>query len=231
MKNFQRYEVLDGLRGICALFVCILHARIFSHLYGIDFIRNAYLFVDFFFVLSGFVICISYKHKLQNKTQLCNFTVKRIGRIWPLHILTILALLAIELSKCYILSNTSTTSESGAFVGRFSIEALFANVFLVHSLGTFGSLTWNNPSWSISVEYFTYLIFALTVYSFRSKLKELSVAIVIVSLIALVFLAPKNMDVTYDYGLIRCLSGFFVGVFICLWRSQSLNIEFNLGTL
>lgn len=230
MKNFQRYEVLDGLRGICALFVCILHARIFSHLYDLDFIRNSYLFVDFFFVLSGFVICISYKQKLQDKTQLTNFTIKRIGRIWPLHILTILALVAIELSKHFILSNTATNSESIAFIGRFSIEALFANVFLIHSVGIFDYLTWNNPSWSISVEFFTYLIFASVVFFLKSKLKELSLIIVIVSLAALVFLAPTNMDVTYDYGLIRCLSGFFVGVFICLWRSQSLNVSFNKGS-
>ncbi len=231
MKNFQRYEVLDGLRGICALFVCILHARIFSHLYGVDFIVNSYLFVDFFFVLSGFVICISYTHKLEDKTQLFNFTIKRIGRIWPLHILTILALLAIELSKYYILSSTGTTSDNGAFIGRFSIDALFANVFLIHSIGIFDYLTWNNPSWSISVEFMTYLIFASVVFTFRSKLKQLSLGIIAISLMTLVFLAPKNMDVTYDYGLIRCLSGFFVGVFICLWRSQSLNINFNKGSV
>jgi peptidoglycan/LPS O-acetylase OafA/YrhL len=182
-------------------------------------------------VLSGFVICISYSHKLQGKTQLYNFTIKRIGRIWPLHILMILALLAIELSKYYILANTGTTSESSAFIGRFSIESLVANVFLIHSLGTFDTLTWNNPSWSISVEFFTYIVFALIVFTFKSRLKALSIIIVASSLVALVLLAPKNMDVTYDYGLIRCLSGFFVGVFICLWRSQSLNINFNKGSV
>jgi peptidoglycan/LPS O-acetylase OafA/YrhL len=77
----------------------------------------------------------------------------------------------------------------------------------------------------------TYLIFASVVFTFRSKLKQLSLGIIAISLLALMFLAPKNMDVTYDYGLIRCLSGFFVGVFICLWRNQSLNINFNKGSV
>lgn len=231
MKNFQRYEVLDGLRGICALFVCILHARVFSHLYELDFIRNAYLFVDFFFVLSGFVICISYSHRLKGKKSLYNFTVKRIGRIWPLHILMLVALLAIELSKYFLLSNAGVTSESSAFVGRFSIDSFFANVFLVHSLGIYDFLTWNNPSWSISVEFITYIIFALIVFTFKDKLKHFALTLVVLSLIILTLVAPQNMDVTYDYGLIRCISGFFVGVLICLCRSQLLKINVNVASM
>jgi len=231
MKNYERYEVLDGLRGICALFVCILHARVFSHLYGVDFIRNAYLFVDFFFVLSGFVICISYSQKLTEKKQLLNFTIKRIGRIWPLHMLMLLALVCIELSKYYILSNTGTESNTSAFVARFSIESLFSNVFLIHSLGIHDYLTWNNPSWSISVEFITYITFALIVFSLKDNLKVVSLFVVVTSLIILWFVVPRNMDVTYNYGLLRCFSGFFIGVFICLCRSKFLQINFNIASI
>lgn len=225
MKTVQRYEVLDGLRGVCALLVCILHARILSHFYALDFIRNAYLFVDFFFVLSGFVICASYNQKLKVKQDLFKFTVKRIGRIWPLHILMLLAMLMIELSKFLILSQSSVESGSEAFIGRFSIESLFSNIFLLHSIGLHDSLTWNNPSWSISVEFFTYIFFALAIYFFRNNLKHIAILVVLLSFSILCFINPENMDVTYDYGIFRCLFGFFVGVFIFLWRENNLNLK------
>jgi len=231
MKNNHRYEALDGLRGICALLVCILHARILSHFYALDFIRNAYLFVDFFFVLSGFVICVSYSNKIKEKKDFLKFAIKRVGRIWPLHILMLLVLLAIELAKYSILSQSSINSDSGAFVGRFSVDAFFSNVFLIHALGIYDTLTWNNPSWSISVEFFTYLVFGLIVYLFRSKLQSVSILIAISSILVLYFLNSPNMDITYDYGLIRCFAGFFIGVFIFLWRKISLSLSFFVGSV
>lgn len=226
MKNIHRYEVLDGLRGVCALLVCILHARILSHLYDLDFIRNSYLFVDFFFVLSGFVICASYQNKIIEKKGFYKFTIKRIGRIWPLHILTLSVMVLIELCKYYILSQSSINSGSEAFVGRFSIESLISNIFLLHSIGLHESLTWNNPSWSISVEFFTYLVFALVVYWFRANIKNVAVTITLLSILILWALNPINMDVSYDYGMLRCLSGFFVGVCVYTLRNSRLTIGF-----
>lgn len=225
MNSLQRYEVLDGLRGVCALFVCILHARIFSHLYDLEFIRHTYLFVDFFFVLSGFVICVSYQHKINHKEDLYKFIIKRIGRIWPLHLLMIVVLLGIELSKYLLLSQASFQSGSEAFSGRFSLEALMSNILLIHSLGIHNSLTWNNPSWSISVEFFSYLVFALLLLAFKTRLKSLALAVALLSLLTLLLIAPVNMDVTYDYGLLRCFSGFFIGVFIYLWRKPQLILS------
>ena len=54
------FRVLDSWRGIAALLVALFHLDIYSALYSLDFTRNAFLFVDFFFVLSGFVITHSY---------------------------------------------------------------------------------------------------------------------------------------------------------------------------
>lgn len=225
-----RYHALDGLRGVCALFVCILHARLLSHLYDLDFIRNSYLFVDFFFVLSGFVICISYRDKLNNKNRLYNFAVKRLGRIWPLHMLMIVTLLLIEVTKFLILYESGVTTGSEAFSGRFSFESLISNFFLIHSLGLHDSLTWNAPSWSISVEFVTYLFFAFMLFHFRNKLKEISIVIVSLSLLILLIVNSSNMDVTFDYGIFRCFSGFFLGALICQLRPKKLNFNYKTGS-
>ena len=52
----RRFEALDSLRGVCAVLVVMFHMPVASHWRTWDFIQHAYLFVDYFFVLSGFVI-------------------------------------------------------------------------------------------------------------------------------------------------------------------------------
>lgn len=233
MSKPERYIALDGLRGVCALLVCILHARLLTHLYPLDFIRNAYLFVDFFFVLSGFVICASYSHKLNNFNQLSVFFIKRLGRIWPLHLLVLLGFLSLEFAKWYVASQYAVDSQTSAFSGRFSLDALFTNVFLIHALGIHDSLTWNNPSWSISVEFITYMAFAvicLLLFSFRRILAY--VAITIASLVILFNVMQTNLDLTYDYGLLRCFAGFFVGVLVYRLKAViGLNLSFIQGSV
>ena len=55
----ERFQVLDSWRGICALLVALFHFPTASAISQSRFIASSYLFVDFFFVLSGFVIAFS----------------------------------------------------------------------------------------------------------------------------------------------------------------------------
>jgi peptidoglycan/LPS O-acetylase OafA/YrhL len=56
----HRFVVLDSLCGVCALMVTLYHLNAYSVVKALPFFINAYLFVDFFFVLSGFVIATNY---------------------------------------------------------------------------------------------------------------------------------------------------------------------------
>ncbi len=56
----ERFIALDSLRGLAALAVMLFHIGDFGWLGGLDAIQHAWLLVDFFFVLSGFVIAASY---------------------------------------------------------------------------------------------------------------------------------------------------------------------------
>lgn len=56
----QRLAVLDSFRGLCAVLVALHHFKASGYIAGSSFIQNAFLFVDFFFVLSGFVISKRY---------------------------------------------------------------------------------------------------------------------------------------------------------------------------
>jgi len=83
----HRFASLDALRGVCAVCVALLHYVILlpNHFVGIHFFTHTWLFVDFFFVLSGFVISHAYFQRLDNTNELASFLIKRIGRLWPLH--------------------------------------------------------------------------------------------------------------------------------------------------
>src|ERR1700742_4961577 len=58
------FRVLDGWRGLAALLVALFHLNLYSAIYPLDFVRNGYLFVDFFFVLIRFVITYSSPDRL-----------------------------------------------------------------------------------------------------------------------------------------------------------------------
>src|SRR3569832_1450988 len=75
------FRVLDSWRGIAALLVALFHLNLYSAIYPLDFVRNAYLFVDFFFVLSGFVITYSYGDRLKPPGDLGAFALRRFGRL------------------------------------------------------------------------------------------------------------------------------------------------------
>src|SRR5712691_8834418 len=89
--NTQRFVVLDSWRGIAACLVALFHLDSYSHLYGVPFVRNSWLFVDFFFVLSGFVIAANYQQRLLDGFGIERFLLLRLGRLYPLHF-TMLAL-------------------------------------------------------------------------------------------------------------------------------------------
>ncbi len=59
----ERFETLDSLRGICAIFVVFFHMNIVGAFTELSFFRNSSIFVEFFFVLSGFVLAHSYLNK------------------------------------------------------------------------------------------------------------------------------------------------------------------------
>jgi peptidoglycan/LPS O-acetylase OafA/YrhL len=201
-----RFEALDGWRGVCACLVVLFHFHGWSPLYHAGFIRNSYLFVDFFFVLSGFVIAWNYATKLGTWPQVRRFLVLRVGRVWPLHAFMLLCFIAYEVAKIYMASGQATAP----FTGETRPLAILSNIFLVQSLGIHDSLTWNGPSWSISTEVWTYVIFAVLSLGFGLRFWMLALAAVVPPL-ALVLVSRSGMDVTYDFGILRCIVGFALG--------------------
>src|SRR5690349_5552566 len=96
----DRFEVLDIFRGIFSAMVVFFHMSAFANTPVINnhFVDNSDLFVDFFFVLSGFVIAYSYR-EINGGDKLQQFLKKRWLRIYPLHLVMLLIFVVIEVTK------------------------------------------------------------------------------------------------------------------------------------
>ncbi len=82
-------------------------------------------------------------------------------------------------------------------------------------------LTWNDPAWSIGVEWWTYVGFALIVPVLRHRLEPTLVAVVVGCPLLLLAVGPAGINVTWDWGLIRCIYGFALGVLgWAVWRRE-----------
>ena len=78
------FRLLDGLRGIAALVVVLLHIPQFIK---DDTFPEGYLAVDLFFVISGVVIRQAYEHRLESELSVWRFAWLRIVRLYPLYML------------------------------------------------------------------------------------------------------------------------------------------------
>lgn len=80
-----RYEILDGLRGVAAVIVVIFHLfETYSKGVPYQMLNHGYLAVDFFFVLSGFVVGYAYDSRWSKGMSFWNFCKRRIIRLQPM---------------------------------------------------------------------------------------------------------------------------------------------------
>ena len=156
MNAPSRIASLDGLRGIAAVGVMIFH---FDHFFlpqaaltsMSPFMRTildrAYLGVDLFFLMSGFVMAHVYGQKLSSNWRVHwrNFAIMRFARIYPLFVLTTLVMVVTHALAHIPLSWISFSSRS------LALQPLLLQVWV--------ALSWNYPSWSISTEAAAYAFF------------------------------------------------------------------------
>ncbi|PPE79573.1 acyltransferase [Kaistia algarum] len=192
--------------------VAIFHFNAYSHFRLLGVVANAYLFVDFFFVLSGFVIAANYARDLREGFGVGRFMLLRMGRLYPLHVAMLLVLVVLECLPLLLRGLAGHDAAPFSTADR-GLGSLAANLFMIQGLGFERSLTWNFPSWSISAELATYLLFAFVATALPAgRLVRLLVVVAFTCPLLLGWISPRNMDATYDFGLIRAMGGFSAGV-------------------
>ena len=98
----NRFVALDSWRGICACLVAFMNFDAYSHFHTSAFIVNSYLFVNFFFVLSGFVMSAGYQKRLVHGFGVGKFMLLKFGRVYPLHIFMLSCFISFEVIKAAI---------------------------------------------------------------------------------------------------------------------------------
>ena len=218
-----RFLALDFVRFLMALCVVLFHYEIFiSPNVPLDqkWFGGFDAAVDFFFMLSGFVICHSYGNTTWNFEGYLNYIQRRIARIYPLHLATLFVfIIALGFAGFF-----GVSINNGA---RYDLWDIPAQLLLVHSWGVQDHLSFNHVSWSVSAEFFLYLIFPilLTIVRQDGIIKSLVFLICIIALLS--FLTGDTsqkhwMSRSYDFGILRAVPSFFLGIILWhLWFQYS----------
>ncbi|WP_025763978.1 acyltransferase family protein [Dyadobacter tibetensis] len=217
-----RVEQLDGLRGIFSVLVVAHHHNAVkdSIFYNNFFVINSDLFVDFFFVLSGFVIAMNYNTRINSAPDFFDFLKKRIIRLYPLLVFTELVFLIFN-----VIGDHSSLK-------NFSMDSMYYFRTVTDTLTFMGSTPifgdWiglNYPSWSISAEMIAYIVYGLVIVL---MLRYRYLAFTIITIICIGFMIWKGQYIlAYDYGFVRGILCFGIGVFThALCSRMNLNLSF-----
>lgn len=204
MKS-DRFLVLDSLRGICAIMVALFHFPASGVIVSFPIVENSWLFVDFFFVLSGFVIAAAYRQRLSEGFSPLVFMWVRFWRLYPLHIAILCLML---LSEVLLAAGVVTAGREPFGPGKTLSEFFFAATFF-NCFGLTDELGWNGPSWSIGGEWWAYAAFATIEVAARTRA---NLVWLIVTGVALALSAFSGVpDRTFNWGVMRALLGFGIG--------------------
>jgi peptidoglycan/LPS O-acetylase OafA/YrhL len=205
-----RFDLLDAIRGIAAIAVMMFHYT--SH-NGLDWIPGAWVAVDLFFVLSGFVIAHSYARPLLDGMRLREFLVIRVIRLGPLYLFGLL-LGAIAM--------LSTTSHRGPEILRVAALGAIGFPYFNHIDWPFGGMMLtgalyplNDPAWSLCFEFIVNVAFVGFVQRFRAASAWWFTAgayALFVGVTSVTFQTNPGWSGEYFYaGIPRVFAAFFAG--------------------
>jgi peptidoglycan/LPS O-acetylase OafA/YrhL len=223
----KHYLALDGLRGVAAYCVMAMHVGPWFSSGGIC--AHAYLAVDFFFLLSGFVLAHAYDERLtERRLSTLRFMALRLARLYPM------ILLGVAIASALLLLRYATGHRDLPL--SWVLAAIGSGVTLLPLLVAPGSVEIfpiDGPMWSLFFE-----LVANAVYAAAARYLRTPVLIVVVMIAALALIAcglvNGNLDVgvqvaSFGWGWCRVGFSFFAGVLLCRlrpqdrWRGPSLN--------
>jgi peptidoglycan/LPS O-acetylase OafA/YrhL len=197
--------------------VVLFHSPFRFDTVSVAFVSNSYIFVDLFFVLSGFIMAHAYGEKIRGGMGFGEYLALRLGRLYPLHLFTLGLWVPYILVKQHLYETGFGGTDQ---MDDNNLWTFFTNLLLIHAMGVNDSLSWNQPSWSISTEFFAYIaffLFAVTLDKSRSLWFPLLVSLLAYAMIVTIFL-PAGSIGSYDHGFVRCLGAFYLGVFLFRFR-------------
>lgn len=210
-----RYELLDGLRGVAAVLVILYHFGEGFATSPVDQMMNhGYLAVDFFFVLSGFVIGYAYDGRWSRGMTAGRFMLRRVIRLHPMVVLSVL------LGALAYLLQGSVQWDGTPVPLPHLLLALLLGLFLIPVLpgmsaevrGNGEMFPLNGPSWSLFFEYIGSLLYAIILHRLSKKALTAVTALSGIGLAAVILgnvSGAYHVGVGWSAGGLGFLGGFF----------------------
>jgi peptidoglycan/LPS O-acetylase OafA/YrhL len=228
-------HALNGARAIPPLVLVLFHfceQRGYFSVRAIDlFVGKGYLWVEFFFALSGFILIHVYGARFKMSGYV-TFLKTRLARLYPLHLATLLLLLAFV---WFTRAIAPLTGHASIFDQPYhpivSGITFVANLFLVQAWNLFPYLSWNAPAWFVSVEFLLCILFPVFAFLARGGRRRgiLLIGAGIAGLVALAATSGNDgLDITFHNGIFRGMAGFAVGAGMAVVYRGLKRIDIHL---
>jgi len=189
-----------------------------------SFLDSAWLWVDFFFVLSGFIMCYAYNKYFDKGVGWSNYKKymgARFARVYPLYFITTIWSFIV----CVLIVHYATSLDP-FMAAIINPKALPACLLLIQSLHIYLTAPLNTPSWSLSAEWWAYMLFPFLV-PFFVRLKTAGKLLTTLGMIGFyivlryvlgplepTFSPAPTINMIASFALLRCLAGFLTGMLL-----------------
>ncbi len=218
----SRFMALDGLRGVAALMVLILHIGSLRHL-----VFHAYIAVDLFFIMSGFVVAHAYEGRLRAGWSPGAFITARIVRLWPLYML----------GTCI-----GAAVFAGAITdvgGVIALGVLFAAATMMIPTPLDANaqvFTLNPPGWSLFFEMAANIAYAFAASRLSNRALKVVVSLGAAAVLVAFLMAEEGSIGQRGWslagGLARIAFGFPLGLLLYrMWVAGQLTLRWPVGLI
>lgn len=224
-------RALAGARAIPPLILVLYHFCEGHHYRNFKpfdlLVGHGYLWVEFFFGLSGFILTYVYAERAAafwRGRVYKDFLIARLARLYPLHLALLLFILVLMLILNGIADLTGTVSiYQEKYHPIVTLPTFIANLFLVQAWNIFPYLSWNGASWFVSVEFLLCLLFPVYLLLARRGWPS-AIGLIAVGTAGLAYMsvtAKHGLDITFHNGIFRGMSAFACGVGMCALYRQT----------
>ena len=222
MRDNSVMRSLEGLRFLSSSAIVMYH--FVPYVVTVRSLEKLGIAVDLFFVISGIVIANHHAGKVSGPLEYFEFMKRRLARIYPLHLATLTFYVGIGLLLILGLIHVAEPA-------KYDFAELLPNLLLAHAWTPNSVISFNYVSWSISAEFFVYLLFPAILWvvgrGIPLGLCAVGLALAMAIAISHMVLNVDLVNLNWRLGIVRALPSFAFGVFLSCYR---VEISRLLGT-
>lgn len=220
----QHFRIFETWRLMAALLVMVWHFLRYAppgHEAVSAGLYRLMPLMEMFFMISGFLIMLRYCDVLRfERNGYMRFIIRRIARFYPLYLVTLAFFVVVALAVHFGIVRTDGPE-------RYAFGALLPNILLIQAWGVTDTLTYNYVAWSMSAEWFCYLLLPVIVTAYRIGGKAGLAVVALLSIAALEWavaagIIPFPSWLRADtWGAYRAFADFALGALVAIAARDS----------